>query len=79
MIKKEKEKQLYSIGFMVFNKKIFDYLDDDVTLEQEPFTNLVKDKEIVAFEHEGFFEPMDTYREYLKLNKLWDSGNAPWE
>ena len=76
---KEKEKQLYSIGFMVFNKKIFDYLDDDVTLEQEPFTNLVKDKEIVAFEHEGFFEPMDTYREYLKLNKLWDSGNAPWE
>jgi glucose-1-phosphate cytidylyltransferase len=76
---KEKEKQLYSIGFMVFNKKIFDYLDDDVTLEKEPFTNLVNDEEIVAFEHEGFFEPMDTYREYLKLNKLWDSGNAPWE
>ena len=76
---KEKEKQLYSIGFMVFNKKIFDYLDDDVTLEKEPFTNLVKDEEIVAFEHEGFFEPMDTYREYLKLNKLWASGNAPWE
>tara|TARA_B100001287_G_scaffold169060_1_gene142207 strand:+ start:256 stop:1023 length:768 start_codon:yes stop_codon:yes gene_type:complete len=76
---KEKEKQLYSIGFMVFNKKIFDYLDDNVTLEKEPFTNLVNDEEIVAFEHEGFFEPMDTYREYLKLNKLWDSGNAPWE
>ena len=76
---KEKEKQLYSIGFMVFNKKIFDYLDDDVTLEKEPFTNLVKDEEIVAFEHEGFFEPMDTYREYLKLNKLWAPGNAPWE
>ena len=76
---KEKEKQLYSIGFMVFNKKIFDYLDNNVTLEKEPFTNLVKDEEIVAFEHEGFFEPMDTYSEYLKLNKLWDSGNAPWE
>ncbi len=64
---------------MVFNKKIFDYLDDNVTLEKEPFTNLVKDEEIVAFEHEGFFEPMDTYREYLKLNKLWNLGNAPWE
>lgn len=76
---KEREKQLYSIGFMVFNKKIFDYLDDNVTLEKEPFTNLVKDGEIVAFEHEGFFEPMDTYREYLKLNKLWNLGNAPWE
>ena len=76
---KEKEKQLYSIGYMVFNKRIFDYLDDDVTLEQEPFANLVRDEEIVAFEHDGFFEPMDTYREYLKLNKLWDSGNAPWE
>ena len=76
---KEREKQLYSIGFMVFDKKIFDYLDDNVTLEKEPFTNLVKDEEIVAFEHEGFFEPMDTYREYLKLNNLWDSGNAPWE
>ena len=40
---------------------------------------IVKDEEIVAFEHEGFFEPMDTYREYLKLNKLWNLGNAPWE
>lgn len=75
---KEKEKQLYSIGFMIFNRKIFDYLDENIILEKEPFNNLVKNKEIVAFEHEGFFEPMDTYREYLKLNSLWESGSAPW-
>ena len=75
---KEKEKQLYSIGFMVFNRKIFDYLDENIILEKEPFTNLVKDGEIVAYEHDGFFEPMDTYREYLKLNNLWESNNAPW-
>ena len=75
---KEKEQQLYSIGFMVFNRKIFDYLDENIILEKEPFTNLVKDGEIVAYEHDGFFEPMDTYREYLKLNNLWESNNAPW-
>ena len=75
---KEKEQQLYSIGYMVFNKKIFDYLDENIILEKEPFTNLVQDREIVAYEHDGFFEPMDTYREYLKLNSLWESGSAPW-
>ena len=63
---------------MVFNRKIFDYLDENIILEKEPFTNLVKDGEIVAYEHDGFFEPMDTYREYLKLNNLWESNNAPW-
>ena len=42
---KEKEKQLYSIGFMVFNRKIFDYLDENIILKKEPFTNLVKDGE----------------------------------
>ena len=75
---KEKEQQLYSIGFMVFNRKIFDYLDENIILEKEPFTNLVQDKEIVAYEHDGFFEPMDTYREYIKLNSLWESDSAPW-
>lgn len=76
---KEKEHQLYSIGYMVFNRKIFDYLNENCVLEKEPFNNLVNDNQITAFTHDGFFEPMDTYREYLKLNEMWNQGNAPWQ
>ena len=40
--------------------------------------NLTKSNELNAFVHNGYFEPMDTYREYLNMNKLWDDGNPPW-
>jgi glucose-1-phosphate cytidylyltransferase len=50
----------------------------EFTLESAPLADLSRDKELRAFIHEGYFEPMDTYREYLQMNKLWDSGNAPW-
>tara|TARA_B100001029_G_C15041011_1_gene443629 strand:+ start:446 stop:1138 length:693 start_codon:yes stop_codon:yes gene_type:complete len=68
-----------NIGFMIFNKKFIDYLDDNSTLESKPLTTLAKNKELNAFIHEGYFEPMDTYREYLHMNELWNSGNAPWK
>ena len=63
---------------MVFNKKFIKYLDENSVLESEPLINLSKDKELVAFKHNGYFEPMDTYREYLNLNKLWEDGTKPW-
>jgi glucose-1-phosphate cytidylyltransferase len=41
--------------------------------------NLAKDGQLVAFRHEGFFQPMDTYREMSMLNEMWDEGKAPWK
>jgi glucose-1-phosphate cytidylyltransferase len=65
-------------GFFVFNREIFRYLNDDSVLENEPMTALAKDNELMAFCHEGFWQPMDTYRELSLLNELWDSS-APWK
>lgn len=65
-------------GFFVFNREIFRYLNDDSVLENEPMAALAKDNELMAFCHEGFWQPMDTYRELSLLNELWDSS-APWK
>jgi|TARA_Y100000389_G_C17265594_1_gene415287 glucose-1-phosphate cytidylyltransferase len=67
-----------NIGFFVFNREVLNYLDEDCTLETEPLINLAKDEQLYAFKHDGYFEPMDTYREYLEINKYWASGNPPW-
>jgi glucose-1-phosphate cytidylyltransferase len=77
-IEKPKLDGFVNIGFMVFKKEILNYLDEDSTLETSPLINLSKDSELVAFTHDGYFEPMDTYREFLQLNKYWETGNPPW-
>jgi len=53
--------------------------DDQCVWEQEPLMNLAKEGELMAFEHEGFWQPMDTLRDKQMLQKLWDSGKAPWK
>lgn len=67
-------------GFFVCRQEIFNYLDDrqDLVFEQEPLRQLVKDKQMMMFDHEGFWQPMDTNREYLLLNSMVESGKAPW-
>jgi glucose-1-phosphate cytidylyltransferase len=65
-------------GYFVFEEKIFDYLTERSVLENEPFSQLAKDNQMHAFRHEGFWQPMDTYREFKLLNDLWDSNKAPW-
>lgn len=67
-------------GFFVCNKEIFDYLDDneDLVFEKEPIHKLVDAGEMKIFRHEGFWQPMDTYREYQILNDMFDKGEAPW-
>ena len=66
-------------GFFVFEQGIFDYLEDDMTvLEQSPMENLVRDGQLMSFEHSGFWQCMDTIRDRAILQKLWDSGKAPW-
>src|SRR4029079_7647470 len=67
-------------GFFVFQREVFDYLDDDpqLFLEQEPLRNLARDGQLSVYLHEGAWHPMDTYRDYLHLNELWRQG-APWK
>lgn len=68
-------------GFMVCEYPMFDYLPDDpeVMLEHAPIANLLKDRQLNAYRHEGWWQPMDTYQETQHLNTLWASGNAPWK
>lgn len=69
-------------GFMVFERAAIErYVpaDADVMLEREPLNRLASDGELIAFEHDGFWQPMDTPREYDLLTSLWESGKAPWK
>lgn len=67
-----------NIGFMVCKKEIFDFIKGDVEIE-EVLKELVKHKKVAMFKHEKFFHAMDTYRDFLELNKIWESGNVPWK
>lgn len=68
-------------GFMVCEYRLFDYLPDDLTvmLERKPMDNLVRDGQLNAYKHEGFWQPMDTYQESQHLNRMWSEGRAPWK
>lgn len=66
-------------GFFVFEPKVLDYLDDECVLEQAPLEQLAREGQLMAYKHEGFWQPMDTYREFTMLNEMWDSGSAPWK
>lgn len=67
-------------GFFVCRRKIFQYLDsrEDLVFESEPMGRLAKDRQLGLYEHNGFWQPMDTYRDYVALNALVSRGNAPW-
>jgi glucose-1-phosphate cytidylyltransferase len=65
-------------GFFVFNRGVFDYLDAECVFEQAPLMNLARDGQLVAYRHMGFWQAMDTYRDTLYLNEMWNSGDAPW-
>ena len=52
---------------------------DQVMFEQGPLQNLAKIGRLQGYRHEGFWQPMDTYQEYLLLNRLWSEGRAPWK
>ena len=66
-------------GYMVMRPEIFDYIKDDVMLEQEPMDKLIQDGEVMAYKYNGFWQCMDTIRDKRKLESLWNSGQAPWK
>lgn len=67
-------------GYFICQPEVFEYIDDgeDVVFEQEPIKNLVKDEQIYTYKHNGFWMPMDTLRDKIKLNELYKTQNAPW-
>jgi glucose-1-phosphate cytidylyltransferase len=68
-------------GYFVFHRRLFDRLRDDpsLVLEQGPLRQLAADGEMMAYRHDGFWQPMDNSRDYKYLNDLWDRGGAPWK
>ena len=67
-------------GFFVLSREVLNYISDDQTLwEQEPMRELAAKRQLAAFKHDGFWQPMDTLREKQLLEELWASGRAPWK
>ena len=65
-------------GFFCFEPGVLDYLDHDSVLERDPLERLAADGQLLAHRHEDFWECMDTYKDAVALNDLWESGQAPW-
>lgn len=78
--KPQTTKGLVSGGFFVFNRTFFNYLDgeDGCILEKEPLESLASDGELMVYQHDGFWQCVDTYRELEMLNNMWRSLNIPW-
>jgi glucose-1-phosphate cytidylyltransferase len=71
---------MISGGFFVLSPKVLEYIDgDQISWEAAPLINLAKNGQMMAFEHQGFWQPMDTLREKNFLEELWASGKAPWK
>ncbi len=67
-------------GFFVVSPKCLDLIsDDNIAWELDPLTELATSDQLMAFEHDGFWQPMDTLREKILLESLWNSGNPPWK
>jgi glucose-1-phosphate cytidylyltransferase len=66
-------------GFFVFDRKIFEYLDDNCVLERAPFERMAQERQLIAYQHAGFWKCMDTYKDNLEFNQLWDQGAAEWK
>ena len=67
-------------GFFVLSPRVFDYIEgDDTTWELAPLRTLAAQGELMAYEHHGFWQPMDTLRDKQYLVSLWESGRAPWK
>ena len=67
-------------AFFVLEPQVFQYIEgDDTQFEHEPLENLARDGELMAYQHNGFWQCMDTIRDKVKLEALWDRGDAPWK
>ena len=65
-------------GYMVLNAKVFDFIEGNFAFEQEPIKKLTHADEVMAYRHDGFWQCMDTLRDKMRLEELWNDG-APWK
>lgn len=78
--KSDLDGDLINIGFMVFEPQLFQYISDDtIVFEKEPMQALVKQGQLGAFVHKGFWQCMDTLREKQQLEKMWNEQRAAWK
>ncbi len=67
-------------GFFVLEPKVFDYIEGDNTIwERDPLEKLASEDQLSAYKHKSFWQPLDTLRDKNYLEKLWNSGKAPWK
>lgn len=66
-------------GFFILENAILDYIDGDVELEEQPMKQLAQEGKLAMYKHDGFWQCMDTYRDFSLLADLWEKGNAPWK
>jgi len=67
-------------GFFVLSPRVIDYISNDNTIwEDEPLEKLAQEGQLSAYQHKGFWQPMDTLRDKIMLNELWVTGKAPWK
>ena len=67
-------------GFFVLSNKVLDLIDGDLcTWEEKPLEHLANTKQLMAYNHDGFWQPMDTLRDKMNLETLWQEGKAPWK
>jgi glucose-1-phosphate cytidylyltransferase len=77
-VEKPRSERWINGGFFCFEPGALDYLDEGSVLEREPLQRLSADGQLQAFRHKGFWDCMDTYKDAVVLNDLWESGEAPW-
>lgn len=78
--KPEGDGGMINAGFFVLSPKVLDYLTDDMTVwEHEPLRSLANEGELMAYQHRGFWQPMDTLRDKQQLEEAWSSRAAPWK
>ncbi|MGJ7923220.1 glucose-1-phosphate cytidylyltransferase [Neobacillus sp. LXY-4] len=77
----EGDRDWINAGFFVLQPEVFNYLNggDQTIFEKQPLENLATDGQLMAFKHTGFWHPMDTLRDKLYLEELWNTGKAPWK
>jgi glucose-1-phosphate cytidylyltransferase len=78
-IEKPRMRELVNGGFFVFQREVFRYLGENSVLEREPLQQLAADGQIVAYNHRGFWACMDTYKDAVTLDNLWNGKQARWK
>lgn len=78
--KSDDDGSMINAGFMVLDPSVIDYIDDDSTVfEKAPLERLAAEGELKAYKHKGFWQCMDTQRDKMKLEEMWEKGQAPWK